>query len=498
MKKLITIILAAVLMLSTLAFVGCGYTEIDAEALGNKVLAEVNGEQILRKEWSEQYDYLAYMYQQYGYSTTTHASFFESLKTDTLTSIIKQKLWEQEAKKAGFFNYTDEDRAKATEEVEKQMEEVIKSYADKYYDDMHEQEGNDYDYYYAAAKDQYAKDMQLQNITKEDMIDEQLEINAMDKYKEDYLKDEEVLDGEVMDAYVDLKQQQIEEFMGDDEKDYAAFVEAWNSGENMIVILDGYILVQHILIKFDEESSKKVSEKASALSTAKTAFDKLETEVEKLEEEKAKLEEELAKLTDDAAKEAKQKEIDDKQKAIDDKRNTDDYKTKKEAYEKADKEHKEAREAAEAVAEIKDKANGVLDTVKGGDEAKFIEEMIKNTEDDGMKTEEAAKKGYLVGKEDGLVEEFHNVIDDENFKNDGDIVMVATDYGYHIIRKLKSVEERTGDNVVTRAEIQEDIRADLLEAQKSEKWEKDLTTWYDDGVKGNTIKIHKEWLKDYE
>lgn len=496
MKKLITTLLVLVMVVTTLAFTGCGYTEIDAEALGNKVLAEVNGEQILRKEWSEQYDYLAALYQQYGYDLTTHASFFESLKTDVLTSLIQQKLWEQKAKAAKFFEYSEEDRATATKEVEDQIEETIKSSADEYYESLHEQEGKDYDHYYNAAKEKYEKNMALQGITKEDLINDQLKANAMDKYKEDYLKDEVVLDADLYEAYNDLRKQQTEEFLGDDEKDYAAFVDAWNSGENMVVILDGYVLVQHILIKFDKKAGETVAQKATALSSAKTAFDKLEAEVTKLREEKTKLEEELAKLTEDAAKEAKQKEIDAKQKAIDEKLNADAYKTAKEAYDKAKKEHQEARDTAVANTEIKNKATEVLNAVKGGDEAKFIEQLIANTEDTGMTDEETAKKGYLVGTEDKLMEEFHDGA--LALKNDGDISeLVVTDYGYHIIRRMKALEERTGDNVVPLSELSDKMREELLEQQKSEKWEKDLTTWYDDGVKNNTVKIHKEWLKDF-
>ena len=61
MKKIISAVLVALLTLGVLAFAGCGYTEIDKEALGNKVLAVVNGENILRKEWSQVYSYYEYM-----------------------------------------------------------------------------------------------------------------------------------------------------------------------------------------------------------------------------------------------------------------------------------------------------------------------------------------------------------------------------------------------------------------------------------------------------
>ena len=483
MKKLITVALALALMLGVFVFTGCDYTEIDEEALGNKVLAVVNGEEILRKEWSAQYDYMAYMYQYYyGYTIESNPEIFEQLKTDTLDSIIKQKLWEQKAKAAKYFEYTDEQRAEATATIEEEIAAQIKSNADNFYDAVKDQDdAEDYEYYKNAAEEKYYADLEESGSSKEQMIQDELENMAFEKFKEDHLKDVTVLEGDVLQAYADLKKEQIENFFteSDEDKnvqvyDYDAFVKAWNNGDRIAIIPDGYVLVQHILISYGDETAKAVSEAASKVSTEKTALDKLNDELTKLKDE-------LAKLTDEDAKKEKQEAIDKKQKEVDD---------QQKVYDDAVAAHKAARTTAEEA--IKDDAQAVLDSVKGADEAKFIQVMIEKTQD-SMNTEELAKKGYLVGKEDGMVEEFNKA--SLALENDGDISdLVATDYGYHIIRRIKALEEHNADNPVSYSDLKEDLEKDLIEEKKSEKWEKDLTEWYD----AAEITIHKKWLKDYD
>ncbi|MBR3751050.1 MAG: SurA N-terminal domain-containing protein [Clostridia bacterium] len=479
MKKLITAVLVLLMALTAVVFTGCDYTEIDEEALGNKVIATVNGEDILRKEWSAQYDYMAYMYEQYyGYTKSQYPDLFEELKTNILDDIIKNKLWEQMAKEGGFFNYTEEQKQEATKEIEDEIAEAIKKSADVLYDAAKDDPNmtEDYEYYRNLAEEKYFADLAESDYSKEKLIEDRLEEKAYEAFKEDHLKEVTVLEADILTAFGDLVKKQTEDFIGEtaDKNDYAAFVEAWNNGDNMAVILDGYVLVQHILISYGKDTGKAVTDASKAFTTVETALEKLKTE-------KTKLEEDLAKLTDEDKKAEKQEEIDDKQKEID---------KKQKEYDDAKKVYDDARKAAEDA--IKDDAQAVLDSVKGGDEAKFIQVMIEKTAD-SMNTEELAKKGYLVGKEDGMVEEFHDAA--LALEKDGDISdLVATDYGYHIIRRIKAVEERTGNNTVTYSELKDAIHEDLLETEKSEQWEKDMTSWYD----AADITIHKKWLKDYD
>lgn len=463
MKKLISAALVALLLLGIFAFTGCDYTEIDAEALGNKVLATVNGEEILRKEWSDLYDYYEYIYiNYYGYSKESNPKIFEELKTNVLDSLINSKIWEQKANAAGYFEYTQEQKDEAKKEVEEEIEETIKTNADSLYDAVKDQDdAEEYEHYYEAAKEKYYDDLEKSGVTVEDKINDKLKEKALDRYKEDHLKDVDVLEADILSAYDELVKEQKEDFIGEDEKDYAAFVKAWNNGDNMAVILDGYCLVQHILIKFDTKLGTEVTNTAKTLKTKKTELDKLKTELEK--------------LTDEDKKAEKQKEIDAKQKEVDE----------------AQTAYDAARKAAEE--DLRQEAQEVLDSVKGADEAKFIEIMLEKTEDTGMNTQEKAEKGYLVGNEDGLMTEFHDGA--LALTEEGEISgLVATDYGFHIIRKIKDVQERTDSNIVKYSELKDALKEDLLTTAKNDQWSADQEEWY----KAATIKINKEWLKDYD
>ena len=160
-------------------------------------------------------------------------------------------------------------------------------------------------------------------------------------------------------------------------------------------------------------------------------------------------------------------------------------------YNDAKLEHHKAREAAEAA--IREKAQEVLNSVKDADEAKFIEVMLDKSEDTGMADEETAKKGYLVGKEDGMMSEFHDGA--VALEKDGQISdLVATDYGFHIIRRIKALEERTGDNKVSYEELKEALQKELTDTAKNEKWTKNQEDWR----KAANVKINKQWLKDYD
>lgn len=128
-------------------------------------------------------------------------------------------------------------------------------------------------------------------------------------------------------------------------------------------------------------------------------------------------------------------------------------------------------------------------SVQGADESKFIEIMLEKSQDTGMATEEDAKDGYLVGNEDGMMEEFHDGA--LALKEDGAISgLVATDYGYHIIRKIKDLKSGELDLEEVRSKIVDE----LTETQKSEKWTSLQEEWY----KAAKIETDKSWLKDFD
>ena len=159
-------------------FSGCTLVKVDAEADGNRVVAVVNGEKILKKDWYSVY-YMYYMY----YGSSASEETLEQLKTIALDSLIYQTLWEQKAKEAGYFEFTDEQRAQAREEVEKEMEEEIQSKADEMKEAVEGQSGYENMDFYAEAKAAYERDMEEGGYTIDDLIQSKLDEMACNNYK---------------------------------------------------------------------------------------------------------------------------------------------------------------------------------------------------------------------------------------------------------------------------------------------------------------------------
>ncbi len=430
MKKVIA--LAATVLMAAGIFSGCTLVQVDAEADGNRVVAVVNGEKILKKDWYSVY-YMYYMY----YGSSADQETLEQLKTTALDSLIYQTLWEQKAKEAGYFEFTDEQRAQAKEEVEKEMEEEIQANADSMKDAVEGQSGYEDMDFYAEAKAAYERDMEEAGYTIDDLIESKLNEMACDNYKENLLKDIGPLEADIVSKYDELKKEQTESFT-DSAKD--EYVSAFNDGTIIVKNLAGYSLVQHILINFDEDDQENIQELYKAMTDAQSEVDEKQEELDESDaEDKTELETELEELKDE--------------------------------LEKATKEYEEAAEkAAEKIQEETDK---IYDSVKDADEDKFIEVLLEETDDTGMNTEEKAKKGYLIGDEDGMIEEFHDAA--VALKEEGEIsAPVLGPYGYHIIRKIKDIPE----GFVELDQVREEIKESLTTSMKDEKWSSYQDEWY--------------------
>lgn len=430
MKKVIA--LAATVLMAAGIFSGCTLVQVDAEADGNRVVAVVNGEKILKKDWYSVY-YMYYMY----YGSSADQETLEQLKTTALDSLIYQTLWEQKAKEAGYFEFTDEQRAQAKEEVEKEMEEEIQANADSMKDAVEGQSGYEDMDFYAEAKAAYERDMEEAGYTIDDLIESKLNEMACDNYKENLLKDIGPLEADIVSKYDELKKEQTESFT-DSAKD--EYVSAFNDGTIIVKNLAGYSLVQHILINFDEDDQENIKELYKAMTDAQSEVDEKQEELDESDaEDKTELETELEELKDE--------------------------------LEKATKEYEEAAEkAAEKIQEEVDK---IYDSVKDADEDKFIEVLLEETDDTGMNTEEKAKKGYLIGDEDGMIEEFHDAA--VALKEEGEIsAPVLGPYGYHIIRKIKDIPE----GFVELDQVREEIKESLTTSMKDEKWSSYQDEWY--------------------
>ena len=143
----------------------------------------------------------------------------------------------------------------------------------------------------------------------------------------------------------------------------------------------------------------------------------------------------------------------------------------KQELEDATKAYEDA--AKEAAEKIQEKTDEIYESVKDADEEKFIEVLVEKTDDTGMNTEEAAKKGYLVGDEDGMIQEFYDAA--LALKEAGDISEpVLGPYGYHIIRKMEDIPE----GFVELDKVRDEIKDSLTTTMRDEKWSSYQEEWY--------------------
>ena len=449
MKKFISAALALVIAIGL--FSGCTLVSKDDSKV---VVATVNGVPILKEKYNEMYNYNIYMYTSYyRLDSATAAKYIN--KTSLLEQLVQDELLRQKAEEAGYFNFTDEHRTAAQETVDKDkqtyidnlVEEFTKAFEGKEVKGKNEGE-SDKDYFVRIATEKYLKNLKENGTSEEEMLQEQLKTDAVQRFKEDKLKDVTVLDADVLTKYNELYESQKQELTTD-----KLFVSGWNQGyvksssdsnkqvscDPMIYYRAGYSLVMQILIKFEEDDVKTLQGYVDSISNCD----------ETIEDNKKKIEEE----TDEAKKAEYQQLIDNaeaEKKGLQDKYNT---------------------ALTGAKSKIQSKTDEVYNSVKDADEAKFIEVIVDKSEDTGMQTEEAAKKGYLVGPEDGMVTEFSQAA---TALKAGEVSEpTATYYGYHIIRCIRNLPEGKVDF----ENVKEKLTEQLTTEKKNTEWDSMIKAW---------------------
>ncbi len=122
---------------------------------------------------------------------------------------------------------------------------------------------------------------------------------------------------------------------------------------------------------------------------------------------------------------------------------------------------------------IKGKADEVLAKVQAGQD--FDALMAEYGQDPGMQSEPAKTKGYEINTETGFVPEFKTAA--LALAKIGDTTgLVATDYGYHIIKYVGDVPS----GPVPFDQVKETLKTSLLAAKKSKTWEDTITQWKKD------------------
>lgn len=386
MKSIFKFCIVAVTILSV-TLTGCSAGK-NAEKDRNTVVAEVNGESILKGEVLDEYDAQKSYYgiTEENEGTDEYKEIAASLKSSILENLISNKLTMQKANEAGF-KVTDE----ILEKSKTEFNEILKSVEEQ----IKLQEGED-----TTGSTDYAKEAK-------EYIDEQLKQLGMTQDEYINLMAEQTVLQQFIDKTIGEIQISDEEIKSYYDTELKAQREGTSASE-ITLYSKPAVRVKHILVALPQEEQDE--------------FSRLYNE-QKIEEANAYLAE--------------------KQKGI------------------------------------LPKAQEVLNKVKNGEDFdKLIEEY---GEDPGMV---GNTEGYEVNEDANFVPEFKEAA--LKLKEGQVTELVATTYGYHIIKAYEEIEEK----VYTLNEKKEEIKQTITSEKENEKWQAILDEWMGKA----TIKKYEELL----
>lgn len=457
-------LVSALVML--LGVAGCSLIEYDEEKYRAKAVAKVGDLEISRGEFLDLYD----MYKQY-YGITEdmeksaeQAASIKDFKINLLDMMVREKSAEAKAKAQGFLDYTDEDRAKAKADVALVVDPIREDALARYT----EQAKTDTSIDPAAKADEEVQMMLtyyygIESIEK--MEEQYLYSNAMTAFRDSVTQDVVPDEAAVKAEY----EKRVEE----KKVAYAATPAAYSSdvtaGTPIVYRAGGYRYVKHILIQLAEGDYDFEATRLEA-STAQSELTTMASSITSKEAQVTTLEKEVTDATDETVKADKQKQLDDLKKEIADLQTQ--VKDKQASVDALTAKADQQREVA--LESIKAKAEDVLAKAKtaGADFDALIEEY---GEDGGMKAEPAKTEGYLMNKDTSFMKEFLDA--GMALANVGDITdLVATDYGYHIIKFETAVQE----GAVDFEEVKQALTDELTEAARTEKFDTLKDGWVEE------------------
>lgn len=390
MKRKLAVV--ALLISAVMIAGGCTLIQVNEERDAKVVVAQVDGTAITKGEFLSAWNQMRL---QYGITDQNErdssvAETVKYLKEYLLDSMVEDEVMEQEARKRGYFDLTNEQRA----EIEEEMASILESLRESIERSMTFEEG-------------------LTDEQKAALVDAELnsyreEIGYTDEYIRSTLENskaisalyEEVTNGATAEESA-LDARYNEKITADRtsyEVDADAYVDAVLGGKSVYYVpKSGMRLIQQILIMLPADARSQIS--------------------------------------------ALRKEGDN---------------------EGADEKREEALDA------IRDKAEEVLSKLEGG--ADFDDMIEEYNEDPGM---EAHPDGYPVNDNvTSYAPEFMQGA--MALEKQGDISgLIATDYGYHILRYAGSLK----DGAVPFEDVREQLREEVLNENKQKLWSEALEQW---------------------
>ena len=255
-------IFSALTIVLAVAVSGCNMVQVNEEKDRKIVVAKVNGTEILKGEFLDQYEqYVSY----YGVSEEDEEQV-KSVKTDILDNLVRQELVRQKAETAGH-EVNDEIRTQAEKEFEQSVKEYAKSLQENAEKNTDKDAYKDTDYE-SQARTKMEESLKSMDMTKEQYIEFLAENIVVQNYVDELTTDLKVEDKEIEDYYNEELSFQ---------KENPSLASYYSSVQ--IVTEPASRRVKHILIKLADEDTEAID---------KLRQDSKDDEADKLREEKLK------------------------------------------------------------------------------------------------------------------------------------------------------------------------------------------------------------------
>ncbi|NMA94434.1 MAG: hypothetical protein GX974_00160 [Clostridiales bacterium] len=227
------IIICIISLIATV--IGCDIVKVDEEKDRKRVVAKVDGTEVLKGEFLDVYNQSKMMY---GITDETEKDpelkdTVKQLKKMVLDHLIVETIIQNKALEAGF----NVDNQAIEETKEKIMTEIAESYM--------EQEGISEDEAKESAQEELEQYMQMSGMTEEEFWEVFTEQEQIAKFRDEMLGDIKVTEGEIESFY----NEELEKQKSDPDM-------ALNSNINLY-IPEGYRRVKHILIGISQEDREE-------------------------------------------------------------------------------------------------------------------------------------------------------------------------------------------------------------------------------------------------
>lgn len=450
------VVLALLLVAAMVVTSSCSLIVKDAEVDKQTPIIEVAGKTFTKGEVNtlvqNTLDYQAYLYSMYGMNfDPTSESAISSAQESVINGLIEQAVVDNKMDEMGI-ELTDEELA----EVQTESETTYQGYKDTVMNAAYADTELTGDELEAALTETMA---QYGYPTLDEIVENNKETKRTEKLKAEIVKDVTVTDEEVQTEY----DSRVENAKTTYESNPGSYGTSVTNGTTVYYTPAGYRYVKHILRKFSDEDSQKISDIQSQITDKQTQLNNVESSLSDLGEATEDESEEIAKNRQEL---------------------TDTQTTLNAEIEDLNKQLEAARETAYAA--LQPTIEEIQAKLAAGED--FDALMEEYGEDTGMQAEPAKTNGYAVCEQStNWVEDFRNAA--MALAKIGDVSEpVRSTYGIHIIKYVSDAVE----GPVAFDEVKDTIESSLLSTKQDETYNAAVDAW----VEAANAKVDRDALKD--